>query len=217
MWEIERRALGQDVPRRAKTSQDTIARGEVVARGPTCRPRVNDPCYSRLFMTSSDGADSRFRPTEVGLFDDASFDARRGRGLGQPPHCAVASIPGQGWLNGFPGKDAASSPITKEPPHHPAGVARSHQAHARARRSLTASMPFPCPLCSISISNALHIHGSWAVHGPSLMGGAPCGARAPQGHHRGCAHRGEPRDRTRDRGNGSLSASVISLSRCECA
>lgn len=215
------------MPRKAKASQDTIARGEAVARGPTCRPRVNDPCSSRLFMTSSDGANSRFRPKEVGFSVDASFDA--GRGRGQPPHCMQSqqlSHPSQDRAQRVPGKDAASPPsersrfITLQESQEPSGACTSpqepHCFNASMPHFHVHFVPFPFRTRCMAWGRPWFMGRLWAVHGPSLMGGAPCGARAPQGH-RGCAHRGEPRDPTRVRGNGSLSASVISLSRCECA
>lgn len=143
-----------------------------MARGPTCRPRVNDPCSSRLFMTNSDGADSRFRPKEVGFSGDASFDA----GRGQPPHCVQSQQqllhPSQDRAQRVAGERCSLTPIRKEPLHHPAGVARSHQEHARACRSLTASMP----QCLTSMSTLFHFHFERAAwHGPPMVHGPSVG------------------------------------------
>lgn len=179
------------MPRKAKTSQDTIARGEALARGPTCRPRVNDPCSSRLFMTSSDGADSRFRPKEVGFSADASFDA--GRGRGQPPRCMQSqqlSHPGQG-STGSRGKmqphphqkGAASSPCRSS--QEPSGACTSpqepHCFNASMPHFHVHFVPFPFRTRCMAWGRPWFMGRLWAVHGPSLMGGAPCGARAPQG------------------------------------
>lgn len=96
--------------------------------------------------------------------------------------------PRTGLAQRVPGKDAASSPITKEPPHHPAGVARSHQAHARARRSLTASMPFhvhfvPFPFRTrcMSMVHGPSVGRRWAVVDGRGAMRCPCSTGPPQG------------------------------------